>query len=184
LREISSSAYDSLKIRLEQLEEEAKELGIELERAVGFGDISENTEYDTAKAALAINTQERGELEQLLRTAKVKHGYSNTISAGTLISVKVLKENDEVEEDLGLLMFDEFGDMLFAGRINKDSALGTAIEGGTSGTYTIQDIKGHPIKYEVIVEPESRLPEFLQMYSSDRKAMISRMFAQRGIMHD
>lgn len=176
MTEISAAAYAKLQGDLRQLDEEILEIEKRLQAAVSHGDISENTEYDAEKANMTSKQNLKLQLEQTLRTAKVVQGYSTNISVGTLISIKQLNSKHEVIEDMGLLMFDEVGDIVFDGKIKPDSDLGRAIQGTEGGIFEIQDRNGSVLIYSVTVEPESRLEDFLRMYSKNKKEKLKEMF--------
>jgi transcription elongation factor GreA len=177
MREISSVAYSKLQGDLKLLDEQILESEKRLQEALGFGDLSENTEYDAEKSNLTQKQNLKMSIEQLLRTSKPKQGYSTNISSGTLITVKEISDNGDVIRDHGLLMFDEVGDKLFDGKINPDSNLGRAVEGTTGGVFTIQDLNGSPVKFEVTVESESRLDEFMSLYFMNKEERLKLMYA-------
>ena len=68
----TQEGYDNLEIELERLKSEVRsELAERLKVALGFGDLSENSEYDEAKNAQAANENKIAELEEKLRFAKI-----------------------------------------------------------------------------------------------------------------
>lgn len=68
------------------------EIIAEIQKARGFGDLSENSEYDAALAAQAENDGRIAELHQILATAVVSEAAGDTVSINSTV---------EVEDDRG-----------------------------------------------------------------------------------
>ena len=68
-RELTLTDKRKLEEELEQLIEAKKQVAEEIKIARGFGDLSENAEYDAAKKEEARVYGRLNELEELLRTA-------------------------------------------------------------------------------------------------------------------
>lgn len=175
---ISSVAKAKLEADLEELEKEKDAVEIQLEEAIGFGDFSENEEYKAAKTSMASLSQRIQAITQTLRTAKVTFTYPSTIGPGSLISVQQITESKELIEDLGLLMFDEVGDIVFSGVVNAQSTLGAKIRGNGSGVFSIQDPNGKELWYRVVLEPETRLAEFIAAYGDSKTDRLSEIYSQ------
>jgi transcription elongation factor GreA len=173
---MSAISYNFLEAKLAQLEEDLKGISAELIEARGHGDLSENTEYDLAKAALEANTRERAEIQRTIRSATIVHKYSTSIDIGSFITVKIIAKDGSLIEDLGLLMFDEVGDLIFDGKVNPSSPLGSAIQGGNTGTFVVRGMNGTETIYHVTLEPEASAEAFMSSYSPDRKASIEKIF--------
>ena len=69
---LTQEGYDNLEKELEYLKTEKRsEISERIKVALGFGDLSENSEYDEAKNAQASNEIKIAELENKLRYAKI-----------------------------------------------------------------------------------------------------------------
>ena len=69
---LTQEGYDKLEAELESLRTEKRaEIAERIKIALGFGDLSENSEYDEAKSAQAANEAKITELENKIRHAKV-----------------------------------------------------------------------------------------------------------------
>ena len=69
---LTQEGYDNLEKELERLKSEVRsEIAERIKVALGFGDLSENSEYDEAKNAHAANENKIAELEEKLRFAKI-----------------------------------------------------------------------------------------------------------------
>lgn len=161
--------------RLDSVIRELEEVSKALEEARALGDLSENTEYEASLQSYTKLIQEKANLEYQLENIPDTDTYSTNIGNGTLLSVK-LENPDGTVEDLGLLMFGDFGSSLFDGVISPNSPLGRAIRGGLGGEYIVQDIRGIDLKYIVTIEPESRLEEYLEKYPPNREDKINQIF--------
>ena len=65
---LTQEGYDNLEKELEFLKTEKRaEITERIKVALGFGDLSENSEYDEAKAAQAANETKIAELENKIR---------------------------------------------------------------------------------------------------------------------
>lgn len=69
---LTQEGYDNLDKELNYLKTEKRtEIAERIKVALGFGDLSENSEYDEAKNAQAENEVKIAELENKLRHAKI-----------------------------------------------------------------------------------------------------------------
>ena len=69
---LTQEGYDNLEKQLEYLKTEKRaEISERIKVALGFGDLSENSEYDEAKNAQADNEIKIVDLENKLRYAKI-----------------------------------------------------------------------------------------------------------------
>ena len=69
---LTQEGYDKLEQELDTLKTEKRaEISERIKIALGFGDLSENSEYDEAKNAQAANETKIAELENKLRYAKI-----------------------------------------------------------------------------------------------------------------
>ena len=69
---LTEEGYKKMEAELEKLKtEERAEIAERIKVALGFGDLSENSEYDEAKNAQAANEEKIAELEAKLRFSKI-----------------------------------------------------------------------------------------------------------------
>lgn len=92
---LTKEKYEALKKELEQLKTAGrKEVAESLEYAKSLGDISENAEYQEARAAQAEIEERIQNLELVLKNAEIiKPRHSDTVDVG--VSVVVQKEGGE-----------------------------------------------------------------------------------------
>ena len=92
-----------LEEQLAQLNEEKKRVAEEIQVARGFGDLSENAEYDAAKAKEAEVYGNIARIENELRTATFvddSSADSNTAALGTVVRVLDMEYDEEDEYTL------------------------------------------------------------------------------------
>ena len=98
---LTQEGYDKIEKELEFLRTEKRtEIAERIKVALGFGDLSENSEYDEAKNAQAENEGKIAELENKLRHAKIideKEIDTDTIQVGNTVKVLDMEFNEEIE---------------------------------------------------------------------------------------
>ena len=98
---LTQEGYDKLEEELNFLKTVKRtEIAERIKTARGFGDLSENAEYDEAKSAQAENEQAIAELEGKIRNAKIidsKEIDTKTVQIGNLVKLLDLEFNEEVE---------------------------------------------------------------------------------------
>ena len=142
---------------LEKLEQELenlktvrrKEVAERLKQAIGFGDLSENSEYDDAKNEQAFIEGRILQLENMLNNVKVIEDGSaqeGVITLGSTVKMKDL-EFEEVEEYklVGTLEADPMNN-----RISNESPVGKAILGHKKGEIVDVEVPNGVIKYEIM----------------------------------
>jgi transcription elongation factor GreA len=97
---LTQEGYDKLEQELEVLKTEKRtEISERIKVALGFGDLSENSEYDEAKNAQAANETKIAELENKLRYAKIideSEIDTKTVQVGNTVKVLDIEFNEEV----------------------------------------------------------------------------------------
>ncbi len=100
MAQISEEGYQALKAELESLKTvRRKEISEKIRIARGFGDLSENSEYDEAKNEQALVEARILQLEEQLKNAQVlaRHQLSTDIvSIGNTIKILDLEYNEEL----------------------------------------------------------------------------------------
>ena len=97
---LTQEGYDKLEQELDTLKTEKRaEISERIKVALGFGDLSENSEYDEAKNAQAANETKIAELENKLRYAKIideSEIDTKTVQVGNTVKVLDIEFNEEV----------------------------------------------------------------------------------------
>ncbi len=98
---LTQEGYDNLEKELEELKTVKRyEISERIKVALGFGDLSENSEYDEAKNAQAANENKIAELEQKLRYARIideSEVDTETVQVGNIVKVLDMEFNEEDE---------------------------------------------------------------------------------------
>ena len=149
VRELTLTDKKKLEAELEELVEAKKRVAEEIQIARGFGDLSENAEYDAAKKEEARVYGRMGEIEQLLRTANFVDDSTATtdvVSLGNVVRVKDL-EYDE-EDEYTLVGFTEADPLkLF---ISNESPIGQALIGAHLGDTVEANTPGGKIRLQIL----------------------------------
>jgi len=138
--------YEGLKERERELEylktEKRKEISEKIKVALGFGDLSENAEYDEAKNEQAEVELKIVKLEKMLKNAKIiddEDISTDVVSMG--IKVKVLDIDMEEEEEYYIVGSEEANPM--ENKISDESPVGKALIGAKIGdTVTVEAPNG------------------------------------------
>ena len=97
---LTQEGYDNLEKELEYLKTEKRgEIAERIKVALGFGDLSENSEYDEAKNAQAENEGKIAELENKLRYAKIideSEIDTKTVQVGNIVKLYDEEFDEEV----------------------------------------------------------------------------------------
>lgn len=146
---LTQTGYDSLVKELEYLKtEKRRELAEKIKVARGFGDLSENSEYDEAKNEQGLVEQRIIELEATLKNAKIVNKDNmakNTVGVGVHV---VVVDEDGFEDEYDIVGSTEFDPL--NGKISEDSPVGEALKGHKTGeTVTVDLPTGHSIKLTI-----------------------------------
>lgn len=147
---VTVAGLKALEDELEELKTvRRKDVAEKIKVARGFGDLSENSEYDEAKNEQAFIESRIAQLEAMLKHARVIDNEElnlDTVSVGT--HVKIEDEDGDVEEyDItGSTEADPLN-----GKISDESPVGAALMGkkvGTTVTVTLPN--GGTIDYKLL----------------------------------
>ena len=98
---LTQEGYDNLEKQLEYLKTEKRaEISERIKVALGFGDLSENSEYDEAKNAQAENEIKIADLENKLRYAKIideSEIDTKTVQVGNTVKILDIEFDEELE---------------------------------------------------------------------------------------
>ena len=98
---LTQEGYDNLEKELENLKTTVRyEIAERIKVALGFGDLSENSEYDEAKNAQAANEAKIAELEEKIKYAKIideSEIDTEVVQVGNIVKVLDMEYDEEVE---------------------------------------------------------------------------------------
>ena len=121
---LTQEGYNKLEEELNYLKTTKRtEIAERIKVARGFGDLSENSEYDEAKNAQAENEQQILDLEVKLRNAKVineKEIDLETVQIGNIVKV----HDVEFDEDISYTIVGSTEVNLAENKISNESPLG------------------------------------------------------------
>lgn len=142
---------------LKKLEEELemlksvkrREVAERIKVAIGYGDISENSEYEDAKNEQAFIEGRIITLEKMLRNARIINNDevdTNTVSIGATVIVEDLEFKDTMEYTIvGTAEADPLQN-----KISNESPVGRAILGKDRGTIVDVNVPAGVIKYKIL----------------------------------
>ena len=147
---LTQEGYDNLEKEVEYLRTEKRaEIAERIKIALGFGDLSENSEYDEAKNAQAENETKIANLEAKLRYAKIideSEIDTKSVQVGNTVTVKDLEFNEEEEYTIvGSTEVD-----LSQNKISNESPIGAALLGAKKGEEIEIKVPAGIVKYKII----------------------------------
>ena len=147
---LTQEGFDKLEEQLNYLKTEKRtEIAERIKIARGFGDLSENAEYDEAKNAQAENEQAIADLEAKIRNAKIidsKEIDTKTVQVGNLVKLLDLEFNEEV-------LYTIVGSTevnLEENNISNESPMGKALIGRKKGETIEVDAPAGIIKFKIL----------------------------------
>ena len=147
---VTQEGYDNLEKELEYLKTEKRtEIAERIKVALGFGDLSENSEYDEAKNAQASNEIKIAELENKIRYARIideSEIDTKTVQVGN--KVKVL--DMEFDEELEFTIVGSTEVDLSQNKISNESPIGSALLGAKKNQVVEAKTPGGVAKYKVL----------------------------------
>lgn len=147
---LTQEGYDNLEKELDYLKTEKRgEIAERIKVALGFGDLSENSEYDEAKNAQAENEAKIAELENKIRYAKIideSEIDTKTVQVGNIVKLY----DEEFKEEVSYTIVGSTEVDLSQGRISNESPIGSALMGRKKGeTVDVQTPAGIA-KYKIL----------------------------------
>lgn len=125
-----------------------KEVSERIKVALGYGDLSENSEYDEAKNEQAQVEERIAKLEMMLRNAKIideKDLNTDVVNIGSNVKVREL---ETMEEDEYTIVGSAEADPL-EGKISNESPVGSRLIGNRVGDVVEVEVPDGIIKYEI-----------------------------------
>lgn len=147
---LTQEGYDNLEKELEYLKTEKRaEISERIRVALGFGDLSENSEYDEAKNAQASNEIKIAELENKLRYARIideSEIDNKTVQVGNRVKVLDMEYDEEVEYTIvGSTEVD-----LAQNKISNESPIGKALLGAKKNQVVEVHAPAGIMKYKIL----------------------------------
>ena len=147
---LTQEGFDKLEEELNYLKTEKRtEIAERIKVARGFGDLSENSEYDEAKNAQAENEQQIVELEAKIRHAKVidsKEIDTKTVQIGNTVKLY----DEEFKEEIEYTIVGSTEVDLTENKISNESPIGKALLGRKKGEVVDVDAPDGIIKFKIL----------------------------------
>ena len=147
---VTQEGYDNLEKELDYLKTEKRtEIAERIKVALGFGDLSENSEYDEAKNAQAANEIKIAELENKIRYARIideSEIDTKTVQVGNKVKILDMEYDEELEYTIvGSTEVD-----LSQNKISNESPIGKALLGAKKNQVVEAITPGGVAKYKVL----------------------------------
>ena len=149
-KRLTQEGYDKIEKELEFLRTEKRtEIAERIKVALGFGDLSENSEYDEAKNAQAENEGKIAELENKIRHAKIIDEAeidTKTVQIGNTVKLYDV----EFEEEVEYTIVGSTEVNLAENKISNESPIGKALLGAKKGSTVEVNAPVGVIKYQIL----------------------------------
>lgn len=147
---MTREGLEDLKKRLEYLKTVKRyEVAARIKTAREYGDLSENAEYDEAKAEQGFVEGEIAELEQKLKKIKVIDDadiHTEDVGVGSIVKVKDLEFDEVVEYKIvGSAESD-----ILQNKLSNESPVGRGLLGSRVGQIVTIPIPNGEAKYEIL----------------------------------
>ena len=147
---LTQEGYDNLEKELDYLRTAKRgEIAERIKVALGFGDLSENSEYDEAKNAQAENEGKIAELENKLRYAKIideSEIDTKTVQVGNVVKLF----DEEFKEEVTYTIVGSTEVDLAQSKISNESPIGSALMGKKKGTTVDVQTPAGIAKYTIL----------------------------------
>ena len=147
---LTQEGYNNLEKELNFLKTEKRaDIADRIKVALGFGDLSENSEYDEAKNAQAENEAKIAELENKLRHAKIideKDIDTETVQIGNIVKVLDMEFDEKIEYTI--VGSTEVN--LAENKISNESPLGEALLGAKKNQTVEVNAPAGVMKYKIL----------------------------------
>ena len=147
---LTKDGYEKIVLELESLiTVRRREVAERIKEAISYGDISENSEYDSAKNEQAELEDRINRLENMVRKAKIinEHEISNdSVSVGLKVKVE---DKGSGEEIVYVIVGSTEADP-FEGKISNESLVGAALLGKKKNDRVEIQIPDGTVIYEIV----------------------------------
>lgn len=156
---VTREGYEKLEQDLDNLRTvKRKEVADKIKVARGYGDLSENAEYDAAKEEQAIVEARIADLEATLKVARIIDDNElshDTVSIG--MKVKILAEGDDEEDAEEYDITGSTEADMDLNRISDESPVGAALIGHKAGDVVAVTLpNGNVIDYKILAVSRSK----------------------------
>ena len=147
---LTQDGYDKIVAEYEDLVTvKRKEVAERIKEAIAYGDISENSEYDSAKNEQAELEERVMKLENMMRNAKIlDHNEisDDVVNVGLRVKIKEVGTSDVLEYSIvGSTEADPF-----EGKISNESEVGKQLLGKKVGEKVDVSVPDGTISYEIM----------------------------------
>ncbi|MGI6728596.1 MAG: transcription elongation factor GreA [Anaerovoracaceae bacterium] len=147
---LTQEGYDNIVSEYEELVTvKRKEIAERIKEAISYGDISENSEYDSAKNEQAELEERIMKLENMMRNSKVINQNEisdDRVNIGLKVKIKELNSGDLIEFSIvGSTEADPF-----EGKISNESEVGKQLLNKKIGDIVEVNVPDGVIRYEVM----------------------------------
>ena len=147
---LTRKGHEKLMKELEHLKTvKRRQISREIEKARGYGDISENAEYDSAKDAQALNEKKIAELEFKLSSARIIE-HENITSDEALIGATVSLKDLDTGEELTYTLVSEMEADYAQGKISVSSPVGKGLLGHKVNEDVEIKIPAGVLRYKIV----------------------------------
>lgn len=126
-----------------------KDIAEKIKIARGFGDLSENAEYDAAKDAQASMEKRIGELEEMIKNAQVVDVNAVGTDTVSILSKVTVYDVDMEEEDTYTIVGTTEADP-DANKISDESPIGMALLGKKKGDVVTVETPGGSFELKIV----------------------------------
>jgi len=126
-----------------------KDIAEKIKIARGFGDLSENAEYDAAKDAQAAMEKRIGELEEMIKNAQVVDVNAVGTDTVSILSKVTVFDVDMEEEDTYTIVGTTEADP-DANKISDESPIGMALLGKKKGDVVTVETPGGSFELKIV----------------------------------
>ena len=126
-----------------------KDIAEKIKIARGFGDLSENAEYDAAKDAQAAMEKRIGELEEMIKNAQVVDVNAVGTDTVSVLSKVTVYDVDMEEEETYTIVGTTEADP-DANKISDESPIGTALLGKKKGDVVTVETPGGSFELKIV----------------------------------
>ncbi len=147
---MSQAQYDKIKADLDYMETvRTREVAEQLKEARGFGDLSENSEYDEAKSEQGKLYSKIAELHNLLENAEIVEAdivEQGVVGLGAIVTV--LDVEFEEEETFQIVGSQEANPM--EGKLSEESPIGRGLLGHKEGETVIVKAPTGEMQFKIL----------------------------------
>lgn len=147
---LTPEGFEKLEKELEYLKVTGrKDIAEKIKIARGFGDLSENAEYDAAKDAQAAMEKRIGELEEMIKNAQVVDVNAVGTDTVSILSKVTVYDVDMEEEETYTIVGTTEADP-DANKISDESPIGTALLGKKKGDVVTVETPGGSFELKIV----------------------------------